>query len=118
MRGSETVDGRSELASKRSMIQGEKTSDGVLILQAVEKANLSGMFFYANQWVRVASGCIVDGSLPPMETVSMLLYGFKEIPWKWVRTENTSSGPCFFPLSILILCKLTANIHFTQHATV
>jgi hypothetical protein len=102
----------------KNSIEGEKISDGVLILQAVEKVNLSGMFFYGDQWVRVASGCIVDGSLSPMESVSMLFYGFHTIPWKWVRTENTSCGPYFFPLSLLIICKLTANIHFTQQATV
>lgn len=88
------------------MIQGEEISDGVLILQRVEHANLSGMFFFGAYWVRVASGCIVDGNLDPMESVSLLLFGFKKLSWKWIRTENRSEGKYFYPMSLVTMGKL------------
>jgi hypothetical protein len=87
------------------MISGENMADGVLVLQSAEHAELSGMFFYGGHWIRVASGCIVDGSLSPEETVSMLLFGFKTVTWKWIRTYDRSTGAYFFPLSSLMLYK-------------
>jgi hypothetical protein len=96
------------------MIHGETLSDGVLILQRVEHANLSGMFFFGGCWIRIASGCIVDASCPPKEIVSLLYFGFKSVKWNWFRTDDTTQGKYFQPLSLVVLGKIDHNTRFTK----
>jgi hypothetical protein len=97
------------------MIQGETVSDGVLILQAVEQANLSGLFFLGAHWVRIASGCIVDGSIDTA-TFSGLLLWDKPRPWKWIRTDDRREGKYFHPVSLVLIGKLDSQRRFLDNA--
>lgn len=97
------------------MIFGETVSDGVLILQAVEQANLSGLFFLGAHWVRIASGCIVDCSTDTA-TFSGLLLWDKPRPWKWIRTDDRREGKYFHPVSLVLLGKLDMQRRFVENA--
>lgn len=84
------------------MIQGEKLSDALLVLQGVGKVESSGIFFLGKDWLILANGKIVHASV----SMSFLLYGFKSLAWKFLPCEVISSeGTPVYTLLIETLQK-------------
>jgi hypothetical protein len=69
------------------MIQGEKLSDALLVLQGIGKVQSSGILFLGQEWIILSHGKIVDSSVG----MSFLLYGFKSLAWKFLPCEVISS---------------------------